>query len=112
MALPDQLAYISKEQAKETVAYFEDNNINEVVLWCACCENNPKIKVSVTRVYYKYTGYENYYQVYITGTAADGRFIEEGIDLAYVHIKKNKKWKCLGKVLKYDCDPCTKSFTM
>jgi hypothetical protein len=111
-AFADQLAYITKEQAEKTIAYFNDKNIKEVVLWCACCDNNPKILVNVTNVYYKYTGYENYYQVYIAGSTPEGDVINEGVDLAYVHIKKKDKWYCLGKKLKFECDPCTKSFKL
>jgi hypothetical protein len=112
VSFADQLAYITKEQAEKTIAYFNDKNIKEVVLWCACCDNNPKILVNVTNVYYKYTGYENYYQVYIAGTTPEGNVINEGVDLAYVHIKKKDKWYCLGKKLKFECDPCTKSFKL
>lgn len=106
----DQLAYISKEQAENTVAFLNDEQISTVILWCACCDNDSKVKVKIDKVYYKYTGYENYYQVYINGRTLDGRNIDEGVDLAYVHIKKGKKWYCLGKELGFKCDPCTKPF--
>ena len=106
----DQLAWITKEQAEKTVSYFEDENIGEVVLWCACCDNDPKIKVNVERVTYKKAADPAYYEVYIVGTTSDGRTINEPVDLAYVHIKRGGKWRCLGKELKFECDPCTKAF--
>lgn len=112
VSFADQLAYISKQQAEETVTYFEDKDIKHVVLWCACCENDPKVKVTVSRIYYKYTGYEKYYEVHIVGKTSDGRSIDEGVDLAYVHIKKSGKWYCLGKELGFECDPCTKVFKL
>lgn len=108
----DQLAYITKEQAEMTVAYFTDKGIEEVALWCACCDKDLKVKVAVVNVYYKYTGYEKYYQVYITGTTLKGKFIDEGVDLAYVHVRKGKRWYCLGKELGFECDPCTKPFKL
>ena len=112
LTFADQLAYITKEQAKQTIAYFTDKNIKEVVLWCACCDNDPKTLLTVNRIYYKFTGYQSFYQIYIEGTTPEGQLIDEGVDLAYVHIKKNKKWRCLGKVLGFECDPCTKSFKL
>lgn len=112
LTFADQLAYITKEQAEQTVAYLTDNKITEVVLWCACCDSNPKIQVNISNIYYKYTGYENYYQVYIVGTTPGGEAVNEGVDLAYVHIKKKNKWYCLGKKLKFECDPCTKPFKL
>ena len=110
VSFADQLAYITREQAEQTVAYFEYENIKQVVLWCACCENESKVKVFVTEVYMQPTYYKNYFQVYIRGVASDGQKIDLGVDLAYVHIKKKSKWYCLGKQLGFDCDPCTKPF--
>ena len=107
----DQLAWITKDQAEQTVEYFRDNDITQVILWCACCDNDPKILVSVNRVFYKPAEGRGYYEVYIEGTnALLGQVINEPVDLAYVHIKRGGKWRCLGKELKFDCDPCTKSF--
>jgi len=106
----DQLAWITKEQAEKTVSYFEDEEISQVVLWCACCDNDPKTKVNVEKVTYKKADNPAYYEVYIIGTTADGRTINEPVDLAYVHVKRKGKWRCLGRELKFECDPCTKSF--
>ena len=112
VSFADQLAYISREQAEETVTYFEDKDIKHVVLWCACCEYDPKVKVTISRIYYKYTGHEKYYEVHIAGKTSGGKSIDEAVDLAYVHIKKNGKWYCLGKELGFECNPCTKPFKL
>ncbi|MCI0449103.1 MAG: hypothetical protein L0Y79_04855 [Chlorobi bacterium] len=108
----DQLAWITKEQAEKTVSYFEDEDISRVVIWCACCDNDPKIKVNVERISYKKADDPSYYEIYITGTTSDGRTISQPVDLAYVHVKRSGKWRCLGKELKFDCDPCTKAFKL
>jgi hypothetical protein len=106
----DQLAWLTKEQAEKTVTFFDDENIDQVVLWCACCDNDTKIKVNVEQVAYKKADDPAYYEVYIIGTTTNGRPVNQPVDLAYVHIKRGSKWRCLGKELKFECDPCTKAF--
>lgn len=106
----DQLAWITKDQAEQTVQYFKDNDIKTVVLFCACCDKDIKMKVTVDKVFYRKTENPDYYEVVIQGTAEDGSRINEGVDLAYVHIKHDSKWRCLGKELGFQCDPCTKPF--
>lgn len=108
-ASSDQLQWITKQQAEETIAYFEDNEITQVILWCACCDNDTKKLVKNVKVSYKKADDPNYYEVYITGKSEDLN-INQSVDLAYVHIKRGSKWRCLGKELKFECDPCTKSF--
>ncbi len=106
----DQLQWITKEQAAETKAYFADNEIKQVILWCACCDNDIKMLVNVEGVSYKPASDPNYYEVYLTGTTFDGKKVDQSVDLAYVHILRGSKWRCLGKELKFECDPCTKAF--
>jgi hypothetical protein len=84
-----------------------------VVLWCACCDNDPKIKIDVIKVSYQPASDPDYYEVYIEGSdPLTGGLIYRPVDLAYVHVKKGTKWRCLGRELKFECDPCTKSFKM
>ena len=109
IAFSDQLEWLSKEQAEETISYLEDNDIKQVILWCACCDNDPKTLVNITNVYYRPAESSGYYEVYIEGTSINGK-VSEPVDLAYVHVQKGKKWYSLGKELKFKCDPCTKSF--
>lgn len=109
----DQLAWITKEQAEQTVAYFNDNDIKQVVLWCACCDNDVKTKVNVTRVYYRQVkDSPQYYEFVIEGTYMAGDKLNDAFDLAYVHVARGGKWRCLGKELGFECDPCTKAFKM
>ncbi|MEO8513102.1 MAG: hypothetical protein ABI543_06070 [Ignavibacteria bacterium] len=106
----DQLAWISKEQAEKTVKYFEDNEITQVIMWCACCDNDYKLVVDISKIYYKPASDPQYYEIYIEGTKITGGGIKGPVDLAYIHIKRGSKWRCLGKELKFECDPCTKAF--
>lgn len=108
----DQLAWITKEQADKTIEYFQEEEIYQVVLWCACCDNDPKVKVDITYIFYQKASDPSYYEIWIKGKTTDGRKIEQPIDLAYVHILRGSKWRCLGKELKFECDPCTKSFKL
>lgn len=106
----DQLAWISKDQAEKTVKYFEDNEITQVIMWCACCDNDYKLVVDISKIYYKPASDPQYYEIYIEGTKITGGGIKGPVDLAYIHIKRGSKWRCLGKELKFECDPCTKAF--
>ena len=106
----DQLAWITEEQAMTTVDYFKENKIKNVILWCACCDNDEKMKIKVTRIYYKSIENEPYFQVWIEGKDKDGKRLKQGVDLAYVHIKKAGEWSSVGTVMGFECDPCTKSF--
>ena len=106
----DQLAWITKEQAQKTVAYFNEREVSQVILWCACCDNDPKMLINVEGVTYKPASDANYFEVYITGTTFDGKRFDQPVDLAYVHVLRGSKWRCLGKELKFECDPCTKAF--
>jgi len=107
----DQLAWITKQQAEQTVQYFESKEIKQAILWCACCDNDPKMLIDVIKVHYKPASDVNYYEVYIEGTnPLTGAIFNQPVDLAYVHVKRGTKWRCLGKELKFECDPCTKSF--
>ncbi len=108
----DQLAWITKDQAEQTVQYFKDNDIEQVVLWCACCDNDRKLLVEISRIYYKPVEGQQYYEIFIEGTLKTGGGYKQAVDLAYVHIKKGSKWKCVGTVMGFECDPCTKPFKM
>lgn len=108
----DQLAWITKDQAKQTVAYFTENEIDRVVLWCACCDNDTKMIVEVEHIRYKKAEDPNYYQIYIEGVSTKGKNVNYAVDLAYVHIKRDGLWRCLGTELGFECDPCTKAFRL
>lgn len=108
----DQLAYITRKQAAKTAKYLKNNQVKEIVLFCGCCKDDVKKKIYVTNVFYRYTGYENYYEVVMEGYDETGYGYSEAVDLAYVHIPINNSWRCLGRMLRFDCDPCTEPFTL
>ena len=108
----DQLAWISEEQAQKTVQYIKDNNIKSVVLWCACCDNDSKMKIKVSRVSYKQVEGQPYYEVWLEGKDKEGKRLKQAVDLAYVHVKIEGEYNCLGKLLEFECDPCTKPFKL
>ncbi len=110
-AKADQLAYLSKDQAEMTVQFFKDYDLREVIIWCACCENDTPQKITVEKVFYRYTGTDEFYEVVIEGKDKNDNYFQETIDLAYVHIKSGLKANCLGKELGFECTPCTVPFT-
>ena len=108
LAKADQLALISREQAEKAVAYLKKEAI--AVLWCSCCDGDPMKRVTINEVFMKQTDDGKYYSVVLKGRDEEGKEVEEYLDLAYVFVKKGSKGQSLGKVLKFDCDPCVKPF--
>jgi hypothetical protein len=106
-AKADQLAWISLEQAQEATEFLKKQK--QVILWCACCDNDTKSMVLIASISYKQVS-GDFYQVVLEGKTQDGRTITMGLDLAYVHVNVNGEAQCLGTVLEYECDPCTEPF--
>jgi hypothetical protein len=104
----DQLAYLSKDQAQKATTFLQTQT--EVLLWCACCDNDTKIIVKVSKIYYEYTANKEFYHIFLEGIDRNGKQVKEELDLAYVHINKNGKAYCVGKELGFKCDPCTETF--
>ena len=100
----DQLAWISKQEAADAVKFLEKQTV--VLLYCGCCDNDPKLYLKIDHVYYHYTGYGDYYEVVIEGVDANGNKTSEPIDLAYTHIQNGKHALCVGLALNMECDPC------
>jgi hypothetical protein len=109
-AKADQLAWLTKDQAAETVDYLKNNDIKEVILFCGCCDKDVKKKVKVTKIFYRQTENPDYFEVVIVGNTLESEMVNEGVDLAYTFINKDGKAACLGKEMGYQCDPCTKPF--
>jgi hypothetical protein len=109
-AKADQLAWISKEQAEKTIEFFEMNEIYEVVLWCGCCDHDHVQKISITNIFFRYTGTDQFYEVVIEGIDEMGEEFSNAVDLAYVHIQAESFAHCLGIALEFECDPCTPPF--
>ena len=61
----DQLAYITKAQADNAVKFLQDQD--ELILWCACCDNDKKQKITVNQVYSEFVNYQHYFQVILEG---------------------------------------------
>jgi len=106
----DQLQWISKDQADAVLQYFKMAKIKQGILWCACCDNDPKVKIKIKKVEMRYTGTGDYYEIVLTGKLSTGEKFSGAIDLAYFHIKSENMAYALGYVMQFDCDPCTGPF--
>jgi hypothetical protein len=107
LAIParaDQLAYISKKQAKK--ARKEIRKMDYVYLYCGCCNSDIKELVKVVKVNIKFTGYENFYEVILIYIDKFGNTVTKGVDLAYVWTNKNNEIRTIGELLKLKHDPC------
>ena len=106
LSYADQLAYNSKEVAEEATALI--SKLKYVYLFCGCCTLVEPKKVEVVGVYFKHTGYENYYEVYLQYSDDSGEVKETPLDLAYVWTKKLFGFKTIGQLLSLEHDPCVK----
>lgn len=103
-ASSDQLAYLAKEQAQTAVKFLKKQK--RVMLFCGCCDNDPKVFVNIKKVYMAPAGYEDYYEVFIEGNAGKKEKIKQAVDLAYVFINKRGTAVAVGVELGMECDPC------
>ena len=100
----DQLAYISKNDAEKAVEVI--SKLKKVYLFCGCCEMEKPIRAKLVKVYARYTGYEDYYEVVIDYINDKGKTVTEALDLAYVWRKKMGSFKTIGKLLNLEHDDC------
>ncbi|RYY56345.1 MAG: hypothetical protein EOO09_06920 [Chitinophagaceae bacterium] len=107
-AKADQLAVLSRAQAEKAVSYLKKEAF--VMLRCGCCDDQSITLVAVSEVFMKKNKDGETYSVIVKGKNDDGKDVEEYVDLAYVWVKKGSTGKCLGKVLKFKCDPCINNF--
>ena len=102
-AQADQLAYVSKKQAKKAAKFL--GKAEGVVLWCGCCEER-KIAVEVRKARFQFTGHEKYWEVVLTYYDDRGKLKERTVDLAYVWVDYKGEKKTMGEVMKLEHDPC------
>jgi len=103
-ASADQLAYLTKDQAEKAVKFLKKQK--RVMLFCGCCDNDPKVFVNVKKVYMAPAGYEDYYEIFIEGNAGNKEKLKKAVDLAYVFINKKGTAAAVGLELGMECDPC------
>ncbi len=106
----NQLKTLSKKQSNVALQFLQDNKISEVILWCSCCANGKMVKLDVTKYFSRYTGIDSSYEIVIQGKSEAGVFYNDPVDLAYVFLKSGNEAKCLGQLLKFECNPCTLPF--
>jgi hypothetical protein len=112
-AKADQLAWVTKEQAEKTTAFLKENGVTEAILWCGCCSNEPKKKIKINNYFSRYAGTQEnikYYEIILVGTLDDGNKFSKAVDLAYVFLRVGSQAKCFGKLLNFECDPCSLPF--
>jgi hypothetical protein len=102
--LADQLAYLSKADADRAANFLEKQKT--VGIYCGCCDNDVLEAVEISGVEVKYTGYEQYYEVYIKYKSND-EFKTVAVDLAYLWVNtKGIGIQTVGKALGLEHDPC------
>jgi hypothetical protein len=99
----DQLAYLSKADADRAAAYIE--GVKKLALYCGCCDNQVMEVIKVKGTEVKFTGYEQYYEVYVM-YSYQGELKSVPLDLAYVWVKIKGEVQTVGKALGLEHDPC------
>lgn len=103
VSLADQLAYLSKSDAERAASFIQ--NSKKIGFYCGCCDNQILKVIKVRGVEVKHTGYEDYYEVFVT--YRDHKEDKSTpVDLAYVWIKLNGVLQTVGKALGLEHDPC------
>ena len=75
-------------------------------MYCGCCDNDVLEAVKISGVEVKYTGYEQYYEVFIT-YKSKGELRSVAVDLAYLWVKtKGVGLQTVGTALGLEHDPC------
>ena len=105
-AVADDLQYLTKAQAKQTVNLLKKQKY--LLLYCSCCADgyDSKTYVRLKSVSYRYTGYQKFYEVLVKGVDSNGNKVSKTIDLAYTYIQKNNNADCVGLALNFFCMPC------
>ena len=99
----DQLAYLSKADADRGAEYIE--KAKKIVFFCGCCDNQEIEKIKVKGVEVKFTGTEQYYEIYVF-YSYQGETKSVPVDLAYVWVKVKGTIQTVGKALGLEHDPC------
>lgn len=106
LSFADQLAYISKADADQAIAKIE--KMKSIYLFCGCCSMTKPVKITPIKVYTVFTGYEEYWEVYVQYLDEDGITRDEALDLAYVWKKGLFNYKTIGALLNLEHDYCVK----
>ncbi len=69
-ASADQLAYLTKVQAEQAVTFLKKNR--KVTFFCGCCDNDKPESLKITDVYFKHTGYEDDYELFVVVKTKNG----------------------------------------
>lgn len=99
----DQLAYLSKADAERAAAYIE--TAKKVIFFCGCCDKSAVEKIKVRGVEVKYTGTEQFYEVYVS-YSYQKEIKSVAVDLAYVWVNIKGELQTVGKALGLEHDPC------
>ncbi len=106
----NQLTLLTKSQAEKAVAFLKDNNINEAIIWCGCCANEPMKKIQLSKTYSRFSGTDDFYEVVFVGKFNNGEIYNSPIDLANVHLRSGNEAKNFGIILGLKSNPCTLPF--
>jgi hypothetical protein len=101
----DQLAYLSKQDAEIAVERIQ--KLKSITLFCGCCSMMEPEEVVPVKVYMEFTGFENYYEVFIEYWN-NGILRSMPLDLAYTWKKGFFGYKTIGQLLGLKHDYCVK----
>ncbi|MBU0489455.1 MAG: hypothetical protein KKA07_02455 [Bacteroidetes bacterium] len=105
----DDVKFVLKDNAFKAVELIKSKGV--VVLYCACCDKAVKRKIIVSKVFFKFSGIMEYWNVIVEGTDANGKKISETIDLRSAHIIKDDNLAYpICSEIGMECKTCTEPF--
>ena len=79
---------LSRKDANRIVSYIASNNIKEIILRCACGITQNTLKISLLKIYSRYTSRGRYCHVIIEGYIGSKSFVDViNVSGAWVSIK-------------------------
>ena len=106
----DGVPTLAKADAENAVEFLEEQQ--EVILFCACCDDSKLTKVFISWVHTEPTNIEGQYQLMIEGTDINSKPIKETVDVTQLFFIVGNKAYSVSQALGLDADPCTGPFKL
>ena len=106
----DGVPTLSKADAEIAVEFLEEQQ--EIILFCACCDDAELTKVFLSWVHTEPNKEDGQYQLMIEGTDINSKPIKETVDVTQLFFIVGNKAYSVSQALGLNADPCTGPFKL
>lgn len=106
----DRVPTLTKADAENAVEFLEEQQ--EIILFCACCDDSELTKVFLSWVHTEPTKVDGQYELMIEGTDINSKPIKETVDVTQLFFIVGNKAYSVSQALGLDADPCTGPFKL